>query len=115
MKKIDVTLKGVVSCGLKSIGEKLSTFKMFVTEATLHNQGDAKKQYTSPTLLSIHVRDFCDMTAEDMYALLIIGTDVKVRVTGEPGNLEVKVVSVVGKTRSTLEDFVVSLEKEAEA
>lgn len=112
MKKIDVTLHGVVSSGLKSIGEKLSTFKMFVTEATLHNHGDAKKQFVAPTLISIHVRDFRDMTAEDMYALLIIGTEVKVRVVGEPGSLEVKVSSVVGKTRSTLEDYVIALETE---
>lgn len=110
MKKIDVTLRGVVSSGLKSIGEKLSTFKMFVTEAEANG---VKKQYVSPTLISIHVRDFRDMTAEDMYALLIIGTEVKVHVCGEPGSLEVKVESVIGKTRSTLEDFVIALDDEA--
>ncbi len=110
MKEIDVTLKGVVSCGLKSIGEKLSTFKMFVTGAVLHNHNDAKWQFPLPTLISIHVRDFADMTAEDMYALLIVGTEVRVRVSGEPGNILAKVVKVEGRTRRTLEDFVCALE-----
>ncbi|MBQ7632744.1 MAG: hypothetical protein IJS88_01345 [Alphaproteobacteria bacterium] len=109
-KKIDVTLSGVVNCGLKSIGEKLSTFKMFVTGAVMHNHNDAKWQFPLPTLISIHLRDCKDMTMEDMYALLTVGTEVNVRVTGEPGHIEAKVVKVEGRTRRTLENFVLALE-----
>ena len=47
---------------------------------------------------------------EDMYALLTVGTEVNVRVTGEPGHIEAKVVKVEGRTRRTLENFVLALE-----
>ena len=109
-EKINVTLSGVVSSGIKEIGGKLLTFKMFVTCAILHNHNDAEKEFLTPTLISINVREYAGLSLEERYALSITGTEVKVLVIGEPGNMKVEIISVSGRTRNTLENFVIGLE-----
>ncbi len=110
MKRIDCTLSGVVSSGFKEINAKLGTFKMFVTGTVMHNHNDSVWNFPLPTLISIHLRDFSNLSPEDKYALSVVGTEVKVRVVGEQGSLSVTVESVVGRTRRTLDDFVTAIE-----
>lgn len=110
-KKFDVTLSGVVNNGFQEVNPQLATFKMFVTGAVLNNQKGAKWNFPLPTLISITLRDFSNLSPEDRYALTVTGSEVNVRVSGEKGNLESEVISVVGRTRSTLEDYVIALEE----
>lgn len=108
---INQTYVGVVGSPLKEIGTGLSTFKMFVSDAIMHNYNDAKWRFKTPILVSIHVRDGKDLSPEDLYALSIEGTAVEVQVSGEPDQLVAEVVQVIGRTRCTLQALAVSLEE----
>ena len=108
---IDQTYVGVVGSILKEIGASLSTFKLFATGAVMHNHNDSRWHFTTPILVSIHLRDNVKLTPEQIYALSHEGTAVKVRVTGDPDFLEAEMVSVTGRTRCTLQELAMSLEE----
>lgn len=108
--EIDLVLKGVVNTGYKVI-KNLMTFKMFVTGAEMNNHHGSKWHFSMPTLISIHVRDFSELTPEDKYALSITGSEVRVHVYGSEEKLEVKILSVVGRTRRALPEFAKAIEE----
>ncbi len=109
--KIDQTYVGVVCSVLKEIGTGLSTFKLFATGAIMHQHSDSRWHFTTPILVSIHLRDNVKLSPEQVYALSHEGTAVTVRVAGDPEFLEAKIVSVTGRTRCTLQELAVSLEE----
>lgn len=109
MKKINLTLSGVVNNGFDEVSPQMATFKMFVT-SVVDNHSGAKKSYPLPTLISITLREFSYLSPEDRYALAVTGSEVNVRVFGEPGHLKTEILSVAGRTRDTLENFVITQE-----
>jgi len=113
MKQIDQVLKGVIINGFQEINPQLATFKMFVTRVVLNNRNGSKWHFSLPPLISIHLRDYSGLTPEDRYALSITGSVAQVHVTGEPGKLEAKVMSVIGRTRLTLDEFVSNVDNYA--
>lgn len=102
MAKVDVTLKGVVCNDLKSLGTNVSRFHLLVTSKVNHNHNHAEELFPVPKRVPIDVRD-----TNSLGSTITAGKAVTVHVNGDPGNLNVEILSVSNCPGSMLESFVV--------
>lgn len=106
MEKINVTLCGIAITDTKDIGTNLSRFELLVLSAVVHGCNDVRKTLPKPVRISIDVIGQAKMPQN----LPTPGTEVEVRIVGEPYNFKAEVVSVTKQSRSSIKSLIQSLQ-----
>lgn len=101
MGKINVTLKGVVCKDIKNLGTNVSRFHLLVTSKVRHNHNNAEELFPIPKRVPIDVKDTAGLCGT-----ITAGKAVTLHIDGDPGNLNIEIISVNDCPGCILESFI---------